>query len=78
MELRAIRDIEPGEELTFFYPSTEWDMITPFQCLCGSSQCLKRIGGARYLSLNVLSRYFINQHIYFSLMTTVAEANLLA
>jgi SET domain-containing protein len=23
MELRSIRDIAPGEELTFFYPSTE-------------------------------------------------------
>jgi hypothetical protein len=75
MELRAIRDIEPGEELTFFYPSTEWDMITPFQCLCGSSQCLKRIAGARYLSLNVLNRYFINQHIYTFLRSTASFAN---
>lgn len=64
MELRAIRDIEPGEELTFFYPSTEWDISTPFQCLCGSSHCLKKITGAKYLSPNVLSRYFINQHIW--------------
>jgi hypothetical protein len=69
VELRAVRDIEPGEELTFFYPSTEWDMCTPFQCLCGSSQCLKRITGARYLSLNVLSRYFINQHIWSEVQT---------
>lgn len=64
MELRAIRDIEVGEELTFFYPSTEWDISTPFQCLCGSSHCLKKITGAQYLSPNVLSRYFINQHIW--------------
>jgi hypothetical protein len=70
MELRAIRDIEPGEELTFFYPSTEWDMSTPFQCLCGSSQCLKRITGARYLPLNVLGRYFINQHIWSEVETS--------
>lgn len=70
MELCALRDIKPGEELTFFYPSTEWDMSTPFQCLCGSSQCLKRIGGARHLPLNVLSRYFINQHIWDELETS--------
>jgi hypothetical protein len=69
MELRAVRDIKPGEELTFFYPSTEWDMSTPFQCLCGSSQCLKRITGARYLPLNVLGRYFINQHIWSEVET---------
>jgi hypothetical protein len=69
MELRAVRDIGPGEELTFFYPSTEWDMCTPFQCLCGSSQCLKKITGARYLPLNVLGRYFINQHIRSELQT---------
>ena len=79
MELRAIRDIEPGEELTFFYPSTEWDMSTPFQCLCGSSQCLKKIAGARYLSLNVLGRYFINQHIWSEVetyFTTSVESGL--
>ena len=44
-------------------------MSTPFQCLCGSSQCLKRIAGARYLSLNVLGRYFINQHIWSEVET---------
>jgi hypothetical protein len=69
MELRAIRDIEPGEELNFFYPSTEWDISTPFQCLCGFSHCLKKIAGAKYLSPNVLSRYFINQHIWKELET---------
>ncbi|MEM1310899.1 MAG: SET domain-containing methyltransferase [Cyanobacteria bacterium P01_H01_bin.153] len=63
LELRAIRDIERGEDLTFFYPSTEWQMAEPFQCLCGSTNCLGKISGARDLSLNVLGQYFINQHI---------------
>ncbi|MEP0913127.1 SET domain-containing protein-lysine N-methyltransferase [Leptolyngbya sp. GB1-A1] len=63
MELKAARDIQPGDELSFFYPSTEWDMTSPFICLCGASNCLRLIAGAKYLSLDVMSRYFINRHI---------------
>lgn len=63
LELRAIRDIGPGEDLTFFYPSTEWHMAQPFQCLCGSPRCIGKVSGARDLPLNVLGQYFINQHI---------------
>jgi SET domain len=63
LALIAARDIKAGEELTFFYPSTEWDMAAPFPCLCGSPTCLGLILGAKYLSLHVLSQYFINHHI---------------
>ncbi len=63
MELRAIRDIAVGEDLTFFYPSTEWEMAEPFACLCGDAQCLQTISGAKDISLSVLGRYFINRHI---------------
>ncbi len=63
MEVRAARDIAAGEELTFFYPSTEWEMDRPFICLCGAAQCIRLVAGARYLSIDTLSRYFINQHI---------------
>jgi SET domain-containing protein len=35
----ALCDVQPGEELTFFYPSTEWT-TRPFKCLCGSPRCL--------------------------------------
>jgi hypothetical protein len=31
------RPIAKGETLTFFYPSTEWDMGAPFTCACGES-----------------------------------------
>lgn len=30
------KGIKKGETLTFFYPSTEWDMGVPFDCLCGT------------------------------------------
>src|SRR5215210_1630274 len=46
MQLVCLRPIEPGDEFGFFYPSTEWDMAQPFECLCGSSKCLKFISGA--------------------------------
>lgn len=38
MEVRAARDLAPGEELTYFYPSTEWKMAQAFPCWCGSDQ----------------------------------------
>lgn len=38
--VRAVKDIKPGDELTFFYPSTEYEMNQPFRCWCGSKQVL--------------------------------------
>ncbi|KAG2171683.1 hypothetical protein INT43_008063, partial [Umbelopsis isabellina] len=34
----ANKDLAPGAEITFFYPSTEWDMAQPFDCWCGSEK----------------------------------------
>ena len=33
-DYEAIKDIQLGDELCFFYPSTEWEMNCPFDCLC--------------------------------------------
>jgi hypothetical protein len=63
MALLAARDIAPGDELTFFYPATEWEMERPFACLCGAPACLKQIQGARHLSPDVLARYRLSRHI---------------
>ncbi|CAE6373935.1 unnamed protein product [Rhizoctonia solani] len=61
---RALRDVQPGEELTFFYPSTEWDMDQGFSCRCQAKNCLGYIGGAKDLSRGqVLERGFINSYI---------------
>ncbi len=37
-EVRVVRDrdLQVGDQLTFFYPSTEWASPRPFQCLCGA------------------------------------------
>ena len=63
LTVRACRAIAAGEELNFFYPSTEWKMDRPFICLCGAPQCIRLVAGAFYVSLDVLGRYFINTHI---------------
>lgn len=62
-KLVCLRNIRAGEELTFFYPSTEWEMAQPFVCLCGSSQCLKLIQGASFLPLTVLRHYALTTFI---------------
>lgn len=63
MLVRLIKDVPVGGELTFFYPSTEWDMDQPFRCWCKSSSCIETVNGARYLSKKLLNNYFINEHI---------------
>lgn len=68
MEIIAIKDIFIGDEMTFFYPSTEWDMSQPFQCHCGSFNCLGEIQGAAHLPVDVLKQYklssFIQQQLH--------------
>lgn len=56
-KIYALRDIAEGGELTFFYPTSEWDMAQPFDCFCGASCCLGRIRGAKYIPSDVLQRY---------------------
>lgn len=34
----ACKDIREGDELFFFYPSTEWSMDQPFACWCHSEK----------------------------------------
>lgn len=59
----ARRAIEKGEELSFFYPATEWEMDAPFICLCGSTNCIHVVAGARFLPLSTLENHFLNRHI---------------
>ncbi|KAI5454372.1 hypothetical protein NCC49_004427 [Naganishia albida] len=58
------RPVAKGEALTFFYPSTEWDMGAPFACACGESNCLGQIQGAKYLTLAQLKQQeWVNPYI---------------
>ena len=45
LALVARRALPVDTELSFFYPSTEWEMAQPFDCWCGSVRCLKKIQG---------------------------------
>ncbi|MEP7266269.1 MAG: SET domain-containing methyltransferase [Saprospiraceae bacterium] len=55
--LRCVKDIKEGEQLTYFYPSTEWNMTQPFDCSCGSKKCLGYIQGAQFIDAEVMARY---------------------
>ncbi|KAF2275394.1 uncharacterized protein EI97DRAFT_434239 [Westerdykella ornata] len=55
--------LRAGDELTFFYPSTEWDMAQPFDCLCKQPECRGRISGAKDMPAKVLAEYWLNPHI---------------
>src|SRR5258706_7831897 len=63
MKLVALKEIRQEEEMTFFYPSTEWEMTQPFRCYCGSPACLGEIKGAAFLSKNVWKQYRLKDFI---------------
>lgn len=51
------KGLKKGEELTFFYPSTEWNMDQPFDCECKKPTCFGSISGAK----DIVTLEFINQ-----------------
>ncbi|OAX79380.1 hypothetical protein ACJ72_06304 [Emergomyces africanus] len=63
IEVWSTRYIPAGEELRFFYPSTEWEMAQPFECSCGAENCIGLVDGAKNISTDVLKRYWLSGHI---------------
>lgn len=63
MQVTALRDIEEGEEFTFFYPSTEWNMASPFQCYCNKPGCLGLINGSAHIPEEILKKYRLSDFI---------------
>jgi len=67
-ELRVARhrSLRAGDDLCFFYPSTEWGCARPFECLCGAPKevCLGRYGGAQVVPREKLETYYINSYIW--------------
>jgi hypothetical protein len=63
MKVVALKPIAEGDEMTFFYPSTEWDMAQPFKCHCGTSRCLGEIKGAAHINPQVLRSYTLTRFI---------------
>ena len=48
--VRALRDIAPGDDIVWFYPSTEWQMTESFECECGAATCIGLVNGAETLA----------------------------
>ena len=67
MELIALRPIQPDDEMMFFYPSTEWQMASPFTCNCGTKKCLGTIAGASSLRKDQLTHYRLTSFILIQL-----------
>jgi len=66
MEIRVARAraLEVGDGLSFFYPSTEWEMDRGFACLCGEEACVGVVGGARDMEREELDKWFVNGYIW--------------
>ncbi|KAG9257669.1 uncharacterized protein F5Z01DRAFT_409281 [Emericellopsis atlantica] len=61
--LAGPKGLKPGDELTFFYPSTEWHMAQPFDCLCQSASCRGTITGAQGMDPRKLEGFWLSGHI---------------
>lgn len=72
-EVVALRDIAANEEITFFYPSTEWTMTQPFACFCSAANCLGQIQGAAHLQRQALRQYRFAEHIQQKLERALGE-----
>ena len=60
--LVAMRDIEPGEELTFDYAMCDASDYDEFRCLCEQPNCRELVTGADWRILELQAKY----HGYFS------------
>eukprot|EP00164_Ancoracysta_twista_P004930 GFYU01006704.1.p1 GENE.GFYU01006704.1~~GFYU01006704.1.p1 ORF type:complete len:117 (+),score=44.47 GFYU01006704.1:3-353(+) len=47
---KAIKPIKADEGLSFDYLTTEIAMSDPFDCLCGTENCMKKVQGFSFLS----------------------------
>lgn len=63
MQMVCLKAILPGDELGFFYPSTEWEMVQSFICHCGNSNCLQYINGAAHIHTDTLRKYRLTDFI---------------
>jgi len=81
LEVRVARDrdLRKGDALTFWYPSSEWDMAQPFDCTCrtlsGESLCRGWIAGAGQMDEEIVRQYWLNAHIEELLKENKAKKN---
>lgn len=51
----ALRNIRKGEEITFNYLTTEYELATPFRCECQSEKCFGFIRGYKFLTADQIA-----------------------
>lgn len=54
---------QAGDELVFFYNSTEWELSAPFACRCNTSACCGTVRGAKHMTPAQLSHYRLTDFI---------------
>ena len=59
----TLRPVSAGDEICFFYPSTEWYMDRPFACRCSRRGCIGTVRGASDVAPEILRRYRLAPHI---------------
>lgn len=67
LRVRKDRNLKIGDDMDWFYPSTEYHSPRPFECRCGAPEgiCIGMQRGGKFLSNEVLSRYHISPHIFY-------------
>ncbi len=63
-DFRAIRPIIEGEELTFDYETSEWEISIPFPCDCGSVNCRGTLRGFKSSGKIIRKQYGENYADY--------------
>jgi len=65
IEIRALRPIAAGEEVTIDYDTFEYEVTLGGACRCGSLKCRGRVAGYKHLSSDVKARYgeFIAEYL---------------
>ncbi|MBI4257191.1 SET domain-containing protein [Candidatus Uhrbacteria bacterium] len=57
LQLVALRNIQPGEEICYDYSTTMGDGLWEISCHCGSTNCRNRIRDFRFLSREIQTHY---------------------
>lgn len=63
MQLECLTNIEMGDELTFFYPATEWEIAQTFNCHCEKPTCIGLVQGAANVPSDILTKYILTDFI---------------
>ncbi|MFH1004151.1 MAG: SET domain-containing protein-lysine N-methyltransferase [Bacteroidota bacterium] len=76
MQLIALSNIPSGKEICFNYCTTEYDIVAPFRCECGSSNCYGEIKGLKYLTKEEIKKLqeFLAPHLKNTMHETLSRS----